>query len=393
MKRSRDPGTTGESSELEGMLRRLGAAGAVGQPEGEHPDPEQLAAWLDGELLDGEPGESESAELERHLATCAECRALARDTAAALAFSEGDGRAVPVADPPRFHPREASSREVRESAPRAAAGRPRWALPVAAAALLTVAILVLAALLGGIGRWRSADPRLPSLGVGIGRTLLAERQLLDAASAALDGQWPTVPALDALPPPAEMVAVRGPEAGAAPMPLEPRWETTAEIRPTFHWRHALGVTEGKQDERYELLVLDGSDQLVARWEIGREELPAGSVLRSEPPPELELQPGSAYAWKVNRLTHADWPVASAYAPFLVLPAAEAEELERRLRAEPAVLLRAALWAGAGAYSRARAELRSLPGPKELQRRLLDPLRRRQYLGPTTDGENEELEPP
>ena len=141
--RFRSPDHRLEDGRLEETLRDLDHDLPVG-----HPDPEDLALWLEG------GGQSpQRAEIEQHLATCSECRSVVLDASFALNMDSG----TEIEDPSESSEglEDLSHRYPKNPAHRRPARRVGRALALAAALLLSILSF----------RLLSVDPRLGALGV------------------------------------------------------------------------------------------------------------------------------------------------------------------------------------------------------------------------------------
>ena len=345
---------------LDDLLRALGSdPGSTDREASEtlHLDAADLAEWLDG-VAD----EAVRERVEEHLASCGECRDLARQVGSAPVLAVA-GEAVLADAPDRGAHQRARQKHRRR--------RQLWA----------VAATVVFALLS-LGILRSAvDPRLGSVGVGPWHRALADRGQLAEAGALLDRGWPEVPALGALPSPGDLgeaSAIRGTTPGIEL--LEPRWEAVPEERPSLRWSMAPGVAVES------IVVIDGADRLVARFPLGPSETSTASPEGGEgawrwPDDAEPLTPGEIYAWKANLRMVGGERGASRYVPFRVLERHESVALERRLSgvlgASPPFLAALEL-ARRGVYSEARRRLETLP-PSVVVADLVADLDARQHL--------------
>ncbi len=299
---------------------------------GEHLDLPTLAAYLDHALTS-----EEAARVEEHLANCSPCRALATDSAAALAPPE------PV---PLRPPSTADS-----SSPRPIRWRSR---ALAAAAVLLVCLFAAWFLHRSTA---SLDPRLEALGVEPRSFARAPESVQVAVLQVLDGSWPAPESFAGLTEDSSSPTLRG-GAHTLPRPIAPRWTRTRDRRPTLLWIPAR--SQDGAGIREEILLVDESERLVAT--LGPETASSkedGSLHRATFPKDLSpLEPGRLYAWKINSRAGAE-QVASPFVPFRLLPAEDAEPLERdlaRLGDDP--VLTGLLLARHGLYAEAASHLSS-----------------------------------
>ena len=321
--------------ELEDLLRNLDPdLGSDGDP-GEHPDADDLAAWLDGRLIG-----TEGAEIEAHLASCGPCRTLARDV------SSIDLEASSPTSPLQGSPSRSSSS--RSSSSRS--------LPIRSVGARVLAVAALVLLTFCSFRWMTVDERLSELGVGPWSLVTADRGLLGAASDLLDGRPGTSSAFEVFAP-GEQIS-RGESTDSAWL-LSPRWEALSSNQVVWQWVSTL--------QPVELWVVDDREQLVLRHEIDPDLLRQeagiqtyGPVLTYGPVPGLgPLDPDRIYAWKLNVRDAEGRLLASDFVPFRRLGPAE---LDRSEPGDLPALLAAAAVSEAGAHGDALRRLVDLTGP-------------------------------
>ncbi len=289
--------------ELETCLRGLDSEGM--DPVGDHPTAVELARWLDGALPDGR-----ASEMEAHLASCGECRALVLDVSSAR---------EPVED--RMRSTSSASRRAF-----------RW---IAAAALILVSLMSF--------RGLTVDRRLGELGVGPWSRVTADREVLDAAVGLLDGR--AVPSTPFASFSTDEPSIRAGSTDSALL-MSPRWEALVGDSVVWQWISPF--------EAVELWVVDDREQLVLRQPIDRSAVRAQDEVQSFGPISGlgPLDPARLYAWKLNFRDADGRLLASGFTPFHRL---EPHQLDSDLSAWPSFLAAAAL-SEAGAHGEALRRL-------------------------------------
>ncbi|MEM7585966.1 MAG: hypothetical protein AAF560_21430 [Acidobacteriota bacterium] len=285
------------------LVRELAEASAW--PEAAEPDldSDELARYVDGVL--SKPARR---DVEAHLASSAEDRQIAMAAALAQANAVTETESAPA---------EATGEVAAFPVPSA---RPSWRQMVALAAVLLIAV-------AGVFWWStqppSASARLAALGVSEAAFDAAGPELVANTVAALEGSWPRLAGFE--PFLADQGPIlRGASALTAPLPLAPRWSVVADDRPTWVWRLEANATD------VEIMVVDDSEELIVASKVA-EPVAAGDGTFAVRLPQaaVALQPGRAYAWKVNARIGGEW-VASPYVPFRRASAGEQEQLEETL---------------------------------------------------------------
>jgi hypothetical protein len=291
---------------------------ALGALDEEHPDPDTIAAFVEGRLAS-----ERQQELEEHLHECVRCSEDVDDLRALLPQMRGTADA-----------------EVRPFPPRARRRTAIYALAVAAA-IAVIAFLYLAP--------RREESRL---------TPAAIRRVTPPATSTAPSPWPanvrdTIES-GRLDPPRSFLelqqpldAFRGESSGAKPATrlLAPVDQVVASARPTFRWEPS-----------------DGAHYVVIVAEHGRVLTQSPELDRAFWTPERELPRGRTYEWELEVIR--DTTRTAVPAPpeppvrFAVLDAGAAAELDTaRKRSPDDHLLLGVLAAQAGLHDEATGELK------------------------------------